>query len=368
MPTFIPENTSFGTQIARGLGGGLGQGFSQAVQQKQKNRSQMEILREKASLDRQTQIEKLRGQSEAEKENYKKIEKAFGKEFAEVWLASPTGARTALEAAAIQQGSRKLPVSGLFGKEENKEEKQQDTGYQLNTEGMSPKDIVSYKSALRKENTPLYTETKEKQKSYNELNRDVKILRGINKRKNLPEGFGKLLINPETGAPYELVTAVKNMHPDVQQWVKTIARQATQAQGAFPGRVTNFDLTQYMRQFPSLFNTYEGREIILDQMDLVNQANKLMTDAIDKVYAKYKLSGITPEDAQSMAEEMVKDKIAAIDEKLFSLGQEGELLAEPPTTSKENEGRIPVYDEQGNEVGDIDASEIDQLPEGYTTK
>jgi hypothetical protein len=351
------------------LGAGIGSGFSRGISERLSG-----IQEEKL------QKRKLENEFAANQQGYDILKNNFGEKFADIWRASPQGARTELTKAALDARARGIDLEKMLegtstgdlldqsqqaAESSIGDNRRRESEYKLDTSGLNAKDIVSYKSALRKENSPIYTENKDRQKNYNELRRDIKILDALNEKKNLPEGFGKLLINPETGTPYETLTAIKKPHKDVQQWVKTIARQATLAQKAFPGRVTNFDLTQYMRQFPGLFNTYEGRKVILQQMDLVNQANKLLADAMDKVYIKHKLSGITPEDAYTIAEESVKGTIQEIDEKLLSLAEEGEILSEVPEKVSSEKSRVSVYDEKGNEVGDIDISEVEQLPPGY---
>ena len=362
----VPEAPSFSTQFARSLGGGLSSGISKGAE------LVGEMSKQKSKFAQEFQVDA---------ENYTKIKDAFGQNFAEIWRASPTGARTELTKAALEARARGIDLDQVLtgsGAAEQTEPlskpisskvakpKESVPDYNLDVSGMTPKEKVKYKSELRGENTKIWKEAVDKKKNYSELSRDIKTLDNLNERKNLPEGFGKLLINPETGAPYDLATAVKDMHPDVQRWVKTIARQATQAQSSFPGRVTNFDLMNYMRQFPSLFNTYDGRKVILKQMELTNQAHELLEDALDKVYSKYKLSGITPEDAYSMSHDMVKDKIADIDEKLIHLSDEGEQLASPKKDTMSSR-IIDVIGPDGQEY-EIDESEVEMLPEGFRIK
>lgn len=328
-------------------------------------------------LERENQAEKLRGEYAADEESYGKIKDAFGQKFADVWKASPTGARTALTQAALDAKARGIDLDRMLGQMAPQE---QDMGgqpmreptkkgmvpdYKLNTQGMTPKEIVDFKGTLRKENTPIWKETIDNLSDYKELDRDISILDKINEKKNLPEGLEKLLIDPETGAPYPRGTILKSPNRDVQQWGKTIARQATRAQTAFPGRVTNFDLQAYMRQFPGLFNTYEGRKVILDQMKLANKANLLMSQAMDKVYSKHKLSGITPEDAFEQARSMVEDEIQDIDRQLINLAEEGEILSSP---GEELSGRMVDVIGPDGQLYEIDEREIDQLPPGYRIK
>jgi hypothetical protein len=324
-------------------------------------------------LTRQDQAAKLAGEHAVDDESYTKIKDAFGQKFADVWKASPTGARTALTQAALEARARGIDLDQMLGQmstEANEIEssfkppikKSEIPDYKLNTEGMTPKEIVDFKGNLRKENTPIWKETINDLGEYKELDRDIDILDKINEKKNLPDGLEKLLIDPETGAPYPRGTIIKSPNRDVQQWGKTIARQATRAQTAFPGRVTNFDLAAYMRQFPGLFNTYDGRKIILKQMKLTNKANLLMSQALDKVYAKHKLSGITPEDAFEQARSMVEGDINDIDRQLIELASEGEILSVP---DEELSGRMVDVIGPDGQLYEIDEREIDQLPPGY---
>lgn len=323
------------------------------------------------ALQKENQQSKFANEYEADEESFNKIKEAFGEKFAKIWRSSPQGARTELTKAALDARSRGIDLDKLIG-EQTQNDMPSETNapktnseYKLNTEGMTPKETVQYKSSLRKENLPIWQESIKKSKNYRELDRDINTLENLNERKNLPEGLSKLLINPETGAPYELVTAVKNMHPDVQQFVKTIARQATQARESFPGRVTNFDLQKYMQQFPSLFNTYEGRKIILDQMGLVNKAHTVFENALSEVYNKHKLSGITPEDAEDMAEKSVKNELDEINSKISNLASNGEQLAK---SSNELSGKmVDVIGPDGN-IYEVDESEVEALPEGYRVK
>ena len=371
---------SFGEMVGGNLGGGISQGFSQAMQAKEKQQLvAQEFSNKLGMLQKEYDLKsKLAGEerdakskigaqdADIEKENFDKIKTAFGEKFANIWQASPAGARTELTKHALDVKSRGIDIDKVLSGQQSPMPEQNSDEYKLNTERMNEKNIIDYKTALRKENLPIWKESVDKKKGYKELGRDIRVLRNLDKRGNLPEGLEKLIINPETGAPYDLATAVKDMHPDVQQWVKTIARQATQAQTAFPGRVTNFDLQSYMRQFPSLFNTHEGREVILNQMELVNEANELFEDALVKVYQKHKLNGITPEDALELTENKLKDKLEVINKKIEDLSSKGVSLA--LKEAEEGSNVMDVYDASGQKVGTIDMKDVGSLPEGYTIR
>lgn len=328
-------------------------------------------------LNMQEEAAKLRGQYGADQENYETMKDAFGEKFADLWLATGQGERTNLTKTALEARARGIDIDKMLGQmtdpaneipessTKTPTKKGEVPDYKLNTENMNSKEIVEFKAMLRKENMPIWKETIDNLGEYKELDRDISILDTINEKGNLPEGLDKLLIDPETGAPYPRGTIIKNPNRDVQQWGKTIARQATRAQTAFPGRVTNFDLTSYMRQFPSLFNTYEGRKVVLKQMQLANKANLLMNQAMDKVYAKHKLGGITPEDAFDQARSMVDNQINDIDRQLIELAEEGEILSAPDEQMQSR--TVDVIGPDG-QLYEIDENEVDQLPSGYRVK
>jgi len=328
-------------------------------------------------IQKRNQADKLRGEYTADEEGYNIMKEAFGEKFANVWKSTGQGERTNLTKAALEAKARGLDLNQLLenvNRQNNQEpissekskspiKKGEIPEYKLNTEGMTPKEIVDFKSNLRKENTPIWKETIDNLGDFKDLDRDISILEKINEKQTLPEGgLEKLLIDPETGAPYARAELIKTPNRDVQQWAKTIARQATKARTAFPGRVTNFDLSAYMRQFPSLFNTYEGRKVILNQMRLTNKAELLLTKAMDKVYSKYKLSGITPEDAFEQARSMVEDELEDIDNQLINLADEGEILS---SQGENLSGRMVDVIGPDGQVYEIDESEVGDLPQGF---
>jgi hypothetical protein len=87
-----------------------------------------------------------------------------------------------------------------------------------------------------------------------------------------------------------------------------------------------------------------------------------MSQALDKVYAKHKLSGITPEDAFEQARSMVEGDINDIDRQLIELASEGEILSVP---DEELSGRMVDVIGPDGQLYEIDEREIDQLPPGY---
>lgn len=353
MVTILPQQDTFGSKFGKAFSENFSDSFDKMLEQK-KMQHQAEALGvdkrvldpilQRALLDQSSNPQDMQFDQQA----YDTISKRFGPEEADLYRSATEGGKTSIINKLLENEQRNKELNENLGTDS-------EGGYKLDTRGMTPKEKIDYKSDLRKYNDPIWKEAKDKLKSSKDLHTDIKILRKLNDKKNLPEGFSKLLINPETGAPYDVVTSVKDMHPDVQRWVKTIARQATQAQSAFPGRVTNFDLQSYMRQFPGLFNTTEGRKVILDQMDLINQGNELYENALNGIYEKYNLNGITPEDAHRLAREKVNDKLEKINEKIVDLSEEGELLS-----GEDSNPTVQMLDPQGNPL-EVPRKDVEKL-------
>lgn len=352
-----PNRPTFGEHFA----GGVEKGLSQA--------SEMQKLAQKAALERQAQAEKLSASSKAEEQNYNKIKQAFGEQFADVWKASPTGARTALETAAIQQGLRKLPIGGLFGEEaevsqdmEMEEElgerplKKKVKSLSIKTpsgedfqlpkisvpESMTPSETVKYQSSLRKENSPIFTEAKEKRKGLKREKDRFSILNNLNKK--MPDGIGRAFINKE-GNIRPFAQILKLVPPEAERFVKTINDFITNAKDVFGARVTNYDLQSFKSRLPTLINSSEGRKQIIRQMEVFNEMEQNYYDTLDKVYKHYGLGNISQEEAESIAEQMVTAKEEQLRAELESIDQpdfEMESMPDP----RENVGRI-IEDDQG---------------------
>lgn len=363
MVNIIPRAPSFAEEFARNLGAGASKGVSQATD------LMGDVYKQKS---------KFANEFAADEDSYSKIKDVFGEKFANVWRASPTGARTELTKSALDARARGINLDEVLQgsqqesnqpmKNASKMEEGKLPEYKLNISGMNKPEQVKFKSELRKENTPIWKENADNHKSFKTMGRDIKMLSNLNKKGNLPEGLGKLLIDPETGNFYPAVTAIHKPNPDAQLWVKILARQATKAQTAFPGRVTNFDLQSFMLQFPSLFNTEEGRTNILQMMELDNQANELFSKALDDVYRKYKADGITPEDAHSMAMDMVQKDIDTIDQKLIDLSAQAERKMQNNDGNSSPKSRtIDVIGPDGQEY-ELDESEVEMLPPGFKLK
>lgn len=327
MVQIIPRaHPSFGEQINTGLQQGLQRGadFGQM------------ILKE--NLARKSEQAKREALSKAEESNYEKIKEAFGEKFADVWKASPVGARTALETAAIQQGLRQLPIGGLFGEsaEGTAIGKQiQGRGNQLSLngknfnfpditkpEGQTPAETVKYQRELRSDNSPIFKENVGKLKGLKDTSQHLKILEDLNHK--IPE-YSRLLVNKE-GNLFASAQKLKAVPKEAERFVKTINDFLTSAKDIFGARVTNYDIAQFKSRLPGLLNSQEGRAEIIKQMQIFNQIEQNYRDALSSVYKHYGLGDIPQEQAEFLAEEMVRDQEEALRAQLLQIGQEETLL------------------------------------------
>lgn len=251
---------------------------------------------------------------EADQKNFDIIKDAFGEKFANIWKASPTGARTALTQAALDAQLRGLKINELLGDTPSIPTKESISSisekgelelpdYQLDTTGMKPNEIPTYKKELRKENAPRLQEAITKTRSLDKELDAINVLKSLNPK--LPSGVGKLIIrgiNPKTGEIF--IPSITS--PQVQRFVKTINDFTTKAKDSYGARVTNFDLQQFMARLPTLANSEEGRSGILRQMEISSQLDKLYEDNLKKVYQKYGAGNITFEDADAITSEFIK--------------------------------------------------------------
>jgi hypothetical protein len=229
--------------------------------------------------------------------------------------------------------------------------------------GYTPKDWAEERSTWRKENFPIFEKNRDRVSSTDDDMLATKKLVQLNKSKKLPEGMSRFLINPETGDFYGLAQIAGQASPEVQQWSKLIARFQNRAKDTFGSRVTNFDLQSYMKQFPGLLNTEEGRTRILDMMKINYELDSLYDKALQKIYDHYGLSGIPPEEADNLSRSLIQEKTEKLKDKYLKLDEENQSSEISNLSGK----IIEVIGPDGQEY-EIDQSEVDKLPQGFRLK
>ena len=225
--------------------------------------------------------------------------------------------------------------------------------------GLLPKERVEFESGLRKTNQPIFedlqTQTRFLKKEKNALN----ILNDLNERGNLPEGFDRVLIDPETGDLRPYAQVIKGANPDTQRFIKTVYDFTTQAKDSFGARVTNFDLQSFLKRLPSLMNTQEGRRQIIDQMKIINQLNDRYSNSLKGILTHYGLGKVPYEKAVQLAENQIADEEEQLVAKFEKIGTSDQKSSSNPA------GKIKVRSPSGV-VGHIPSENLEKAKKaGY---
>jgi hypothetical protein len=331
MVQIIPRaQSTFGEQVASGLNKGMEHG------------ADFGKMFLKNSLDRKTQAEKLKGEHKADSENYNKIKDAFGEKFADVWLATGQGERTLLTKAALEARSRGIDLDKMLGFSERQgggsNENEMEQIQNLQAQQQNPEESVyqELKNTLSTQNEGLIpsekvargkerysTGLKEYQEAGTKL-RNMKmdkerlaILENLNKSQKLPKNLERLNVDKEGNLKLPYLAA-----PESQRYVKTLNEFSAGAKDTFGSRVTNFDLAQYMKRYPTLLNTSEGRKQLLDQMKIVNEINSVYYKNLKNIYDRAGgVRNIDSDVADRMAEQLSESKVNKLSEKFNQIGQ-----------------------------------------------
>lgn len=307
-----------------------------------------------------------------DEKSYGTIKEAFGPKFADVWKASPTGARTALTQAAIEATKRGQNVRQLFEQmpEEAGQPEQRISGqekintfpdYKLPTKNMTPADVVKYKKELRGYNSPVLTESIKANKVLDTQLNAVKDLEKLNNSGKLPSGLSRVLIDPKTGNIRPIAQMLQLVPKEAEEYVKIINDFTTQAKDSFGARVTNFELDRFMKRLPILSNSEAGRELILQRMRVNAEAEKLYHKKLKEIYRHYGQDNITPEDADALAEQLteedserLKDQGVQIDKEMDRVGSGKDKNQNVP------EGMVLLLDPNGSPLH-VPEDEVERL-------
>ncbi len=325
MVQIVPRaQPTFGEQIASGLGSGIQQG------------AEFGKLFAKHSMNLKEQSDKLKGEYQADQKNYEKIKEAFGEKFADVWLATGQGERTALTKAALEARSRGIDLDELLGlaSQGTSGDTQQEMPEiskspekavaeelksikQTQDEGLTPSEKVArgkerYSTGLKE-----YQEAGTKLRSSTRDKERLDIIESLNKSDKLPKDLARLNVDKEGNLKFPFLASA-----DSQRYVKTLNEFSSGAKDTFGSRVTNFDLSQYLKRFPTLLNTSEGRKQLIDQMKIVNQINSIYYKNLKNIYDKAGgVRSIDSDTAERLAEQLSEDKVSQLAEKFNQIGQ-----------------------------------------------
>ncbi len=317
---------------------------------------------------RMTALEK----GEADKKSLETISSAFGPTAAKVWEASPVGGRTELLKTMLDAKIRGDDVEKLLGgvnirdgqspEMVNAAAKSAVTGKfvypKLDTfADLKPSERPHHRENLRKENVPLYNESVKRLHGLENESRYIDVLQDINQSGKLPEGLGRIIINPFTKQPYGIAELTGQVNADTQRWIKTINDFTTRAKDVYGSRVTNFDLQQFMARLPGLLNTPEGRQVILEQMKLTGRINALYDEALKDVYQHYGADKITVEQANQIAENKIGSEKQDLENQLLEIGRVSDELYDREVENEMNELPDPRSN-KGKSIKDSSTGQI----------
>jgi hypothetical protein len=325
MVQIIPRaNLTFGEQVASGIKRGTEHGMDFAK------------MFAKSSLDRKLQAEKLKGEYAADTENYGKIKDAFGEKFADIWLATGQGERTALTKAALEARSRGIDLDKILGFEGSQKEqvsglsepdsfkKPQESVFEElkkikseQDEGLLPSEKVTrgkerYATGLKE-----YQEASTKLRGMDRDKERLDILENLSKSDKLPKNLARLNVDKDGNLKLPFLASEQ-----AERYVKTLNEFSSGAKDTFGSRVTNFDLAQYLKRYPTLLNSYEGRRQLIEQMKIVNRINSIYYKNLKNVYDKAGgVRNVDADVAERLAEQLSEEKIGQLAEKFNQIGQ-----------------------------------------------
>lgn len=196
---------------------------------------------------------------------------------------------------------------------------------------------VKWENNNEKENNKLLKETNDKKKAFRSNDTLITSMTQVNDGKYLPSGIGKMvIIDPATGEIRPTAQLLELQNPQTELYIKNLKQWLKGAKEFFGARVTNFDVTSFMAQLPSLMNSEQGRRLILKQMKYVNDLESIHNNTLNEGIKKYgrnanynQISDVV--DRKVMAKE--EDLMGKINN-LVSASKDIELMAQNPEKFK----------------------------------
>jgi hypothetical protein len=318
--------------------------------------------------------------SEADQENFATIQENFGDKFAKIWQAAPQGARTELVKSALEAIGRGYDLNQLLedsaqkrlspksiqdqknGLVDNGEDQFEDkmspiaenhqttpekeilnrlrASLKSQDEGLLPNEKIARGKERYASGSKVYLEASDKLKALKDDQDRYHILSKLEESKKLPKNLGRLNIDNEGNLRFPYGST-----PEAERFVKTLNEFSASAKNTFGARVTNFDLAQYMKRYPSLLNSAEGRRQILQQLKIVNEINSVYYKNLKKVYDKAGgARNIDSDVAQRFAEELSENSVGKLRTKFDEIG----LFPTLPSASEFKDKKI--RDEKTGEI------------------
>lgn len=367
---------SFAERLNVGIGRGL-EGAQQLYQQHQFESQYPELaglpeqyqkIGYESKLRQQEAANRFAQEQDIEGKDYNVISETFGKKFADIWKAAPIGGKTKLLQHAIDAHQRGVNLenvlenmtnevnendssSGFFEEiidEVKSEEPTKKTNLdkeisdylKKQDEGLTPSEKVERGKERFDTGLKQYQEAGTRLRSMTRDKERIGILEQLNKSKKLPKNLGRLNVDSEGNLRVPFAAS-----PEAERYVKTLNEFSQGAKDTFGSRVTNFDLSQYLKRFPTLLNSQEGRNQLLEQMNIVNQINSVFYKNLKNVYDKVGgVRNIDADVAERFAEKMSEKQVQQLGDKFKQIGQ----FSSKPSAS-EFEGK-KIRDKETGEI------------------
>lgn len=289
------------------------------------------------------------------------VKRGMDEDEADLWANSTTGGQTELMKHMLEMQDRGLTdEEGPFSPKSKaalQQEPSKSEGFSWpdlpKEKGRKPSETYRREDKREQTNIPLYNEANAALQNLKKEGLSLNRLNQLNKSGKLPSGVGRWNIDYQSGE----VKVPALASAETQLFAKTVNDFTTQAKDSYGARVTNFDLSQFMKRLPTLANTKEGRDLILAQMRIINELNKLESESLKSTFDHYGVAKINAQEARKLADEYKKEKEKDLIEKYKTL--EGRL----PETNKLTEDIAIDYLQKAN--GDRKLAEEMARKDGY---
>lgn len=301
MVQILPEIPSFGAQFAKNLGGGFSKGLDFTAK--------MALQKQKTGMAHQNK-EQIRDSL---------IANGVSPEEADLYTQLTPGGQTQLTKDIIETRKRnKKSISKIPGQES---ELELEDILSTQDEGLTPAEKISRGKERYNTGLKVYQEAGTKLRSMSRDKQNIDILNKLNESKKLPQNLARINVDTEGNLRLPFAST-----PEAQRYVKTLNEFSTGAKDTFGSRVTNFDLSQYLKRYPTLLNTEEGRKDLLKQMKIVNEINSIYYKNLKDIYDK--AGGVRKIDAdiaESFAEKRSESRIQDLVKKFDEIGENDQL-------------------------------------------
>jgi hypothetical protein len=312
-----------------------------AIEQQELNEAQQDVLgrvlegqkvpaKDLAKLTPENQLKVLQLQKNKETGRgiYNMLTKAgFPEETAKLYQDAAenatTGGLSEIVKTAVDLAKRTNVGKGINGIEYSSEEDQElNNILSTQDEGLTGSERVKRQSERFKIGQPIREEAATKLRGFARDRERLEILESLNKSAKLPKDFGLLNVDKEGNLRFPFASS-----PEAQRFVKTLNEFSSGAKDTFGSRVTNFDLAQFLKRFPTLLNSEEGRRQIAQQMKIVNDINSVYYKNLQDIFSK---SGGARRIDADVAEDLAERRSEkAIDELVKRFDEIGQFSSQP---------------------------------------